>query len=113
MGSGSTDKSDWQNITSTETLIDPANYGTIASAQLIVGLRNPTNNGAVETRLYNVTDGYVVWGSQVSLKDKTEQSITAGPFEFPKGPKLYRMQLRSTLQFLAYLDNARLKFIIQ
>lgn len=113
LGSGSTAKSDWEDITATETVIDPANYGNIKEAYFIASLRNPTQNGQVEAQLYNVTDKHLVWGSHVILNGPKEQTITSAKITLDNGAKLYRAQLKSTLSFQAYLDNAKIRILTE
>lgn len=111
LGSGSTTKNNFDNLTATETTIDPNNYGTIKEAYFIASLRNPTQNGQVETQIYNVTDNHPVWGSQVIMKGPVSQTITSDKITLAQGLKLYRVQLKSTLSFDAYLDNAKIRII--
>ena len=111
LGNGTTSKNDWDNIVTTETVIDPRLYGKIEEAFLLVTLKNPTQNGQVETRLYNVTDNYPIFGSHIVMSGKTEQTISSQKFALPGTSKLYRLQLKSTLSFPASLDNARLKLL--
>lgn len=113
LGTGSTAKSDWNDMTSTDTLIDPANYGTIKEAYFIASLGNPTQNGQVEAQLYNVTDKHLVWGSHVVMNGPASQTITSDKITLDKGAKLYRVQLKSTLQYAASLDNAKIRIISQ
>ena len=113
LGSGSTTKSDWNDMTNTDTLIDPANYGTIKEAYFIASLGNPTQNGQVEAQLYNVTDKHLVWGSHVVMNGPSSQTITSDKITLDKGAKLYRAQLKSTLQYAASLDNAKIRIITQ
>lgn len=113
LGSGSTTKSDWDDITATETLIDPANYGRIKEAYFIASLRNPTQNGMVEAQLYNVTDKHIVWDSHVQMNGPVSQTITSNKITLDGGAKLYRVQLRSTLQFAALLENAKVRIVTE
>lgn len=113
LGSGSTSKSNWEDITATETVIDPGNYGNIKEAVFLASLRNPTQNGQVEAQLYNVTDKHPVWGSHVILNGPKEQTITSGKITLDNGAKLYRVQLKSTMQFQAFLDNAKIRIIAE
>lgn len=113
LGSGSTTKSDWDNLTATETVINPANYGNIKEAYFIASLSNPTQNGAVEAQLYNVTDKHLVWDSHIRMDGPTKQTITSNKITLDTGSKLYRVQLRSTLQFAASLDNAKIRIITE
>lgn len=113
LGSGSTSKSEWTDIIGTDTVIDPGNYGNIKEAYFIASLSNPTQNGAVEAQLFNVTDKHLVWGSTVTMNGPSAQTITSGKITLDKGAKLYRVQLKSTLRYTASLDNAKIRIITQ
>lgn len=113
LGSGSTSKNVWDDLISTETLIDTNVYGNIKEAYLIASMKNPTQNGQVEAQLYNVTDKNPVWGSHVIMNGPKEQTMTSGKIGLTSGAKLYRMQLKSSLGFAVSLENARLRLLAQ
>ncbi len=113
LGTGSTTKSDWDDLTATETVIDPANYGNIKEAFFIASLKNPTQNGQVEAQLYNVTDKHLVWDSHTKMSGPVSQTITSNKITLDKGTKLYRVQLKSTMGFSASLENAKIRIITQ
>lgn len=113
LGSGTTRSSQWEDIPTTETLINPTLYGTITEAYFIAPLRNPTGNGQVEAQLYNVTDKHPVWGSHVTLTGSTSQTVTSGTITLENGPRLYRVQIKSTLSYDAYLDQAKIRIVTQ
>lgn len=113
LGSGETSKNDWDNLVSTETVINPAVYGQLKEAYFIVSLKNPTQNGATEIRLYNVTDNNVVFGSHLVMNGPLEQTFSSAAFALPTSSKLYRIQLKSTLSYPVSLSNARLKLLAQ
>lgn len=111
LGAGSTDKSSFADLTATETVIDPANYGTVKEAYFIASLKNPTRNGSVEAQLYNVTDKHPVWGSTVTMSSAESQTISSGKITIDTGSKLYRVQLKSTLNYTVSLDNSKIRII--
>lgn len=113
LGTGSTDKSSFADLTATETAIDPANYGTIKEAYFIASLKNTTRNGQVEAQLYNVTDKHPVWNSLVTMNGAESQTITSGKITLDTGNKLYRVQLKSTLNYTVSLDNAKIRIIAE
>jgi len=113
LGSGVTSKSDWDDITATETIINPDNYGAIKEAYFVASLRNPTQNGQTEARLYNVTDNYPLWGSHVVMNGPLSQTINSDKIALPSGNKLYRVQLKSTMSYPVYLDNAKIRIITE
>ena len=65
----------------------------------------------METRLFNVTDNYAIFGSYVIMNNQTEQTFTSGSFALPSSSKLTRVQLKSTLGYQVTLENARLKIL--
>ncbi len=111
LGSGSTNNNIFKDLTSTETVIDPGNYGTIKEAYFIASLSNPTRNGQVEAQLYNVTDNHPVWGSHIIMNGPASQTITSDKITLDNGNKLYRVQLKSTLSFDVTLDNAKVRIL--
>lgn len=113
LGTGNTTKADWDDIIASETIIDPTNYGNIKEAYFTASLRNPTQNGQVEAQLYNVTDKNPVWGSHVVMKDLKEQTIGSGEITLAKSAKLYRVQLKSTLSYQVFLDNAKIRILAE
>lgn len=113
LGSGTTQKSDWEDVAATETLIDPSNYPSIKEVYFVASVRNPTQNGQIEAQLYNVTDKNPVWNSHMIMKGPASQTIQSEKITLPTGTKLYRVQLKSSLQFQAFLDNAKIRIITE
>ena len=112
LGSGSTSKTTWEDLTATETIIDTSNYGKIKEAYFIASLRNPTKNGSVEAQLYNVTDKHPVWYSPITMGTES-QTLSSSKITLDNGNKLYRVQLKSTLGVLVYLDNAKIRIVTE
>lgn len=113
LGSGSTNKTNWEDLIATETYIDPTGYPNYKEAYFISSLRNPTQNGLLEAQLYNVTDKHPVWGSNVILNGPQSQTISSGKITLDTGSKLYRVQIKSSLSYLVYLDNAKIRIITE
>jgi hypothetical protein len=111
LGAGNTTKSAWDDIISTETIIDPSFYGNIKESYFIASLNNPTQNGQVEAQIINVTDKHPVWGSHVIMSGPQTQTITSDKITLDNGNKLYRVQLKSSLGYQVSLDNAKIRII--
>ncbi len=111
LGSGTTSKSDWDDMTATETVIDTANFGNIKEAYFIASLSNPTQNGQAEAQLFDVTDKHPVWDSNVVMNGPSSQTITSGKISLDNGNKLYRVQLKSSLSVPVSLTNGRIRII--
>lgn len=112
MGTGSTVSSDWVDIAGSDVFIDTANFPSIKQSYFEVSMRIPTKNGTVYARLYNVTDKHPVWSSDVSATSDTS-TFTTAKIVLDPGNKLYRIQMKTTLQYQSLLDNARVKILTQ
>ncbi len=112
MGSGSTTKSDWEDVAGTDVYIDTANFPNIKQAYFEVSMHIPTKNGTMYARLYNVTDKHPVWSSDVSTIEDTS-TFTTAKVTLDPGNNQYRVQMRTTLQYPSLLDNTRIKILTQ
>lgn len=112
LGSGMTKLNEYEQLTSVEAYVDTGNYPPIKEAYFEVHLRNPTGNGKVYAKLFNVTDKHDVWFSEVVFEGggtmQREAKITLDP-----GKKMYRVLIKSSLQFDVYADNARIRIVTQ
>jgi len=111
LGSGSTSKSDWDDLATTDTLIDTSKYGNIKEAYFTVILKNPSQTGDTQARLYNVTDKHPVWNSEVKMEGPSEKQLTSSQITLNTGSKLYRVQLKSGLKSQVSVDTAKLRLI--
>lgn len=107
LGSGSIRSFEWTDIAAAQAMIDTNNYPNIKKVTFDVFMRNPTGNGMVYAKLYNVTDKHDVWFSEVSMEGHAlthkETTITLEP-----GNKLYRVMMKTSMGFDAILENARI-----
>ncbi len=113
IGGGSSQINVYTDLKTTDTMIDTTTYGNIKEAYFTAGLSNPTQNGFVSAQLYNVTDGYPIYGSQLTSNGPAKETVTSGSFALPVGPKLYRIQLLSSLQAPASIENAKIRILAQ
>lgn len=108
-GSGSGSSLDWQDISGLQASVDNTSYPNIKSIVFEVSLHIPTGNEIASVRLYNATDGRVVANSQLDFNgNTTSQLLISQPVNLDYGNKLYKVQMKTQLQFNAILDQSRL-----
>ena len=112
-GTGFTQNNKWEDVSGTDTMIDPANYGTIVSVIFEAGMRIPVANGTMYARLYNKTDDHPVWLTEVSTSAGVSTMVKSQPITLDAGNKLYRVQISTSLQYPSYLDFARLHITVK
>lgn len=113
LGTGYTEKNEWVDVSGTDTTIDPATYGKINTAVFEASMHIPVANGTMYARLYNVTDKHPVWFSEVSTSKGTSTTVTSGNITLDPGSKLYRVQIKTSLQYPSYLDFSRIRITIE
>ena len=108
-GSGSGASTDWQDMPGLQASIDSSSYGSIKSIVFEASLHIPTGNEIASVRLYNSTDGHPVWNSQVDFNGNVNSVLLVSPgINLDSGNKLYKVQIKTQLQFTAVLDQSRL-----
>lgn len=108
-GSGSGSSSDWQDVPGLQAYVDNASYPNIKSIVFEASLHIPTGNQTAGVRLYNVTDGHPVWNSEINFNGNTSSVfLNSQAVSLDTGNKLYKVQMKTQLQFQAILDQSRL-----
>lgn len=108
-GSGSGSSSDWQDVAGLQANVDSASYGTIKSVKFEASLHIPTGNETATVRLYNATDNHPVWNSELSFNGNTASVfLTSSAINLDSGNKVYKVQLKTQLQYTAVLDQSRI-----
>lgn len=108
-GSGSGSSGDWDDVAGLQALVDSNAYGSINSVVFEASLHIPGGNETASVRLYNSTDNHPVWNSQVDFNGNTQSTFkTSLPVNLDSGNKLYKVQMKTQLQYQAVLDQSRL-----
>lgn len=113
LGTGFTQNNDWTNVGGTDITINPADYGKIKQVIFQASMHIPIANGTIYARLYNVTDDHPVWYSEVSTGEGASTLVSSANITLDPGSKLYRVQIKTSLQYPSYLDFSRIKITIQ
>ncbi len=108
-GSGSGSSADWQDVPGLQANVDSNSYGSIKSVVFEASLHIPTGNQTASVRLYNATDAHPVWNSEVTFNGNISSVLLTSPtVSLDSGNKLYKVQMKTQLQFQAILDQSRL-----
>ncbi|HYK07976.1 MAG TPA: hypothetical protein VEW42_00580 [Candidatus Eisenbacteria bacterium] len=111
MGAGSSTAADWTDVPGLTAQIDFGNYPSIKEILFEASVGIPTANEDASVRLFNVTDKHPVWYSDVTLTNG--QFGASSPFIYDKGVKIYQVQMKTSLQFLASLIQSRIHIILK
>jgi hypothetical protein len=108
-GSGSGSSSDWQDVPGLSAGVDSSAYGNIKSVVFEASLHIPTGNETAGVRLYNATDNHPVWNSELDFNGNSNSVLlVSSNLTLDSGNKVYKVQIKTQLQYQAILDQSRL-----
>nr|MBI5455765.1 hypothetical protein [Candidatus Levybacteria bacterium] len=108
-GTGSGSSSDWQDVSGLQAYVDSVSYPNIKSVVFEASLHIPTGNETASVRLYNATDKHPVWNSEINFNGNSSSIfLTSASISLDSGNKLYKVQMKTQLQYQAILDQSRL-----
>lgn len=112
-GNGSTLNNDWTNIAGTDFYLNVIDYPGLTGVYLEVNMKLMNANGKAYVRLYDVTNGRGVDGSEVSTSSQTSVAVGSGKINLWAGTNLYRIQAKSLTADTTIYESGRLKIITE
>ena len=114
LGSGSGNYSDWTDVPGLQAYIDSTSYGSIKTVTFEGSVHVPSNNQIVSIRLVNATENRVIGGSQLDFNGGPDSVFKSSmPITLDYGQKLYKVQLKTQLNYNTVIDQARVHIITQ
>lgn len=103
----------WVDVAGSDVYIDlNSDYGKNASVSWEVFLKVAHGNGTAYARLFDVTHGIAVSGSELSVSDMaTSTQLSSGNLGFWAGRNLYRVQIKSLNSFEITFASGRIKIV--
>jgi len=112
-GSGSTLDNKWADIAGTEFNFNPLDYSNLKEAYLEVNLKLFNGNGTAFVRLFDVTSGIEVWGSELKTNNQNFTFVTSDKLTLRPGNHLYRIQAKSLTADTTVYNSGRLRLITE
>lgn len=114
IGSGSNQSLDWTDVSGALTTADIDQYQNIKEVHFEAFINVPTANGSVSVRLFNKTDNYGVWNSEITREGTRDTYQFISPaLIYDRGPRLYQVQMKSQLNVLINLVSSRIRIITE
>ncbi len=113
LGSGTNQTNDWANITGAQVSVDFGQYQNIKEIRFETTVSTPTSSQIVWVRLFNTTDKHPVWFSEVQTQGEASAYLVSQPIAYDIGLKTYQVQMKTQLQGLTNLTQARIHVILQ
>lgn len=108
-GIGSTMLNDWVDLPGTDFYFDPGDYPGVKEVYFESSMRLFNGNGMAYVRLFDVTHGIGVQGSETSTNSQMSVLVTSGKVSFWSGKNVIRAQIKSLTADTAIFDSGRLR----
>lgn len=110
-GTGSNQTDDWTDVSGLQATIDFGSYQNIKEVRFEVSVNIPTSNQTASVRLFNETDRHPVWFSEVVTTNNVY--TVSAPIVYDNSPKVYKVQMKTQLKFLANLTLSRIHIVLK
>lgn len=112
-GSGTVQDNSWKDISGTEFNLNTEDYPTLTGAYLEVNMKLFNGNGVAFVRLFDITTGIEVWGSEVKTSSQNFTVITSDKLILRSGNHQYRIQAKSLTADTTVYNSGRIKLITE
>lgn len=110
-GDGATLENKWVDLPGTEFYLATQDYPGLQEAYFEANLKLLNGNGIAYVRLFDVTTGIEVWGSDTQATSQNFTSVSSGKLTLRTGNHLYRVQAKSLTADTAVFNGGRIKII--
>jgi hypothetical protein len=111
-GNGSTLENKWTDLIGTEFYFSTNDYPNLTEAYFEANMRLINGNGLAYLRLFDVTAGIEVWGSEISTNSQNFTSVSSGKLTIREGTHLYRVQAKSLTADTTVFNSGKIKIIL-
>ncbi len=110
-GSGSTLSTNWVDVSGTDFYLSKSDYPGLVGIYFEANMKLANGNGEAYLRIYDVTHGIAVSGSEISTSNQISTFVTSGNLNFWSGYNNYRVQAKSLTADTTVFESGRLKII--
>jgi len=112
-GNGSTLNMKWTDLSGTEFNFNPNDYPSLKEAYFEANMKLLNGNGIAFVRLFDITAGIEVWGSELQTQKQDSSFVTSAKLTLRPDNHLYRVQAKSLTADTAVFNSGRLKLITE
>lgn len=99
---------EWTDVPASEFYFDKADYPGLKEIKLESNMKLFNGNGMGYVRLFDVTHGVALNGSQVETSSQSDTVVTSGAITFLSGKSLVKVQIKSLTADTTIFNSGRL-----
>jgi len=103
----------WENLAGTEFNLNTNDYPNLKEAYFEANMKLVNGNGTAYLRLFDITAGIEVWGSEVEVKSQNFTVVVSGKLTLRSGNHLYRVQAKSLTADTTVFNSGRIKMVFE
>jgi hypothetical protein len=112
-GNGSTLNNSWTSFSGTDFYFNESDFPGLKEVYFESNMKLLNGNGLAFVRLFDVTNGVEIWGSEVQTSFQTDTLIVSGKLTIRNGNNLIRVQAKSLTADTTVFSAGRLKVITE
>lgn len=112
-GSGQLLSYTWTDLPGTEFYFDESEFPDLIRAYFEANMKLLNGNGRAFLRLFDVTHGVEIWGSEITTTSQQNTVVVSTPLTFRPGRNLIRVQAKSLTADTTVFTSGRLKLVSQ
>lgn len=113
LGIGTGEGSEWKDIDNSDMKVNLAQFSGIKNIYFEVAGRLQNDNVTANVRLFDVSVKQAVANSEVTINKLKCQNLTSSSISLPAQSRVYRLQVKTTLNATVYVDQARLRIVTE
>ena len=114
IGTGSTLKQTYTDLSGAQVTVDRGKYGPIEAAYFEASIRVEGGNGKASVQLYNKTLVRPVWFSELVNSTSTSTYLTSPKITLDSGSNAYVVQAKTAFEnWPAYVESSRIRIILK
>jgi len=101
----------WTSLPGTEFYFNPADFPGLTEARFEANMKLLNGNGLAFLRLFDLTAGIEIWGSEVQTSSQSDTMMVSSPLTLRSGNHLLCVQAKSLTADTTVFNFGRLKII--
>lgn len=110
-GAGSTLETNWTVMAGTDFYLSKSDFPGLTEVYFEANVKLFNGNGTAYVRIYDVTHGIAVVGSELATSSQTSTFLSSGKISFWEGFNHYQVQAKSLTADTTVYESGRLKMV--
>lgn len=108
---GLTTRNEWADLNGTDFAFDTGVYGNVKEVRWIPKIKTSASGGEASSRLFDVTNGISVPGSEVSTRNTSFTEVESAAVTLKSSRSTYRVQIKTLSGYETNFEGGKLKIL--